>query len=71
MASMMTDDMPRGAERMVKNLEHQIEMDEPEAFVREAIKAIENQDDDRWGSVLNALRKLEAELTAANEPPAA
>jgi hypothetical protein len=64
----MSDDMPKGAERMVKNLEHQIEMDEPEQFVREALHLISARSDVRWDPVKKGLVALEAELQFMNEP---
>jgi hypothetical protein len=61
-------DMPKGAEKMTKNLDMLVELDEPESFVHEAIRVIEVSSDDRWKPVLEALRKIDAKLAASNEP---
>ena len=64
----MKEGWPKGAEKMVKNLDMLIEMDEPEAFVREALKLISAQTDVRWDPVKKGLIALEAELQFMNEP---
>ena len=60
--------MPKGAEKMIKNLDMLIEMDEPEAFVREALRLISESADVRWEPVKRHLLALEAELQFMNEP---
>ena len=64
------DDMPKGAEKVTKNLDMLVQLDQPESFVREAIKAIEANSSDRWKPVLTTLQTLETALAAANEPKA-
>jgi methionyl-tRNA formyltransferase len=60
-------DMPKGAERMVKNLEQQIDLDEPEAFVWEAVRATANLPG-KWVEIHEALLTIEKKLAEANEP---
>ena len=64
----MSDEMPKGAEKVTKNLDLLIELDEPEAFVRESLKLIGDQTDIRWEPVKKGLIALEAELQFMNEP---
>ena len=64
----MTEGWPKGAERVTKNLDLLIELDEPEAFVRESLRLIGVQTDVRWEPVKKGLIGLEAELQFMNEP---
>jgi hypothetical protein len=64
---MMEDgDMPKGAERVTKDLDLLVELDEPEQFVWAALNAVSNRP--RWKVVTDALLAAEKELAAKNEP---
>ena len=52
---------------MVKNLEQQIDLDEPEAFVWEAVRATANLPG-KWVEIHEALLTIEKKLAVANEP---
>lgn len=57
----------RGGERSAHDLSMLVDLDEPELFVREALKVLDR--DERWKIVVEALRGAEEKLKAANEPP--
>ena len=59
-------DMPKGAEKMTKNLDLLIELEEPEQFVWAAVQATSGKP--RFKIVHEALLELEKKLAAANEP---
>ena len=62
----MTEDMPKGAEAVSKNLDLLVEMDEPEQFVWAAVQATSGKP--RFKTVHEALLELEKKLADANEP---
>lgn len=62
----MTDDMPKGAEKVSKDLDLLVEMDEPEQFVWAAVQATSGKP--RFKTVHEALLEIEKKLAAENEP---
>ena len=62
----MSDDMPKGAEKVSKNLDLLIEVDEPEQFVWAAVQATSGKP--RWRIVHEALLEIEKKLADANQP---
>ena len=62
----MSDDMPKGAEKVSKDLDLLIEMDEPEQFVGAAVQATSGNP--RWRIVHEALLEVEKKLADANQP---
>lgn len=58
--------MPKGADRMTKNLDLQIEQDEPEQFVWEAVKATANLSG-KWVEIHEALLALEKKLAEPSQ----
>lgn len=62
----MSDDMPKGADRMTSNLDLLVDMDEPEQFVWAAVQATSGKP--RFKTVYEALLEIEKKLAAENEP---